>query len=162
MFAILGAVVCGAEIAAAKALGLDSSNHYFSRLRVWPFRTRSTEGGPGGILTSAVDNTYSDRIVRHEAGHRRAIGVPLWFTRTGLRPPLPARGARRRRLGRGGVQWRGRYGVLRSIELNAAARARRITRSVIDLCIVVMGGIAAEAVSYDSAEGPKDAHACGP
>ena len=155
MFAILGAVVCGAEIAAAKALGLDSPQPLFlATAGLAAFDTIALKGALAESITSAVDSSYADRIVRHEAGHlllAYLCGLPVQGCVLSAREALAGEGS-------GAAALNGAAGTaFFDPELNAAARRGRITRSVIDrYCIVVMGGIAAEAVSYGSAEGGKD------
>ncbi len=155
MFAILGAVVCGLEIAAAKAFGLDSPQPLFlATAGLAAFDTIALKGALAESITSAVDSSYSDRIVRHEAGHlllAYLCGLPVQGCVLSAREALNGGGS-------GAAALNGAAGTaFFDPELNAAARRGRITRSVIDrYCIVVMGGIAAEAVSYGSAEGGKD------
>jgi hypothetical protein len=92
--------------------------------------------------------------VRHEAGHlllAYLCGLPVQGCVLSAREALSGGGS-------GAAALNGAAGTaFFDPELNAAARRGRITRSVIDrYCIVVMGGSAAEAVSYGSSEGGKD------
>ena len=155
IFTLLGAVVCVAEIAWAKAWGSDSPYPLFlATAGLAAYDTIALKGAVAETITSAVDNTYLDRIVRHEAGHlllAYLCGLPVQGCVLSAREALSGGGS-------GAAALNGAAGTaFFDPELNAAARRGRITRSVIDrYCIVVMGGIAAEAVSYGSSEGGKD------
>lgn len=156
-FWLLGAGLSGVEIAISSALHLDSPAPLFGLTLAALFVDQV--GFRGAISEKAVTTlnpSLGERVVRHEAGHlllAYLLGCPVQGC---VLSAWEASG-----LGRGGSGAAVLNGLAGTAffdpELNAAASRGRVTRSVIDrYSVVVMGGIAAEAMCYGAAEGGRD------
>lgn len=155
VFAAVGSVVSILEILLSKKLGLDSPQPLFLATAALAVADQlALRGAAAEAVTAAFSPTYGDRIVRHEAGHvllAYLLGCPVQGCVLSAREAIRSGGS-------GAAALNGAAGTaFFDPELNAAARKGRIARSVLDrYCIVVMGGIAAEALCFGSSEGGKD------
>ena len=150
---VLGSVLSIAEILLSKKLGMDSPQPLFLGTAALVLADQvAFKGAVGETVAAAANSEYSERIVRHEAGHvllAYLLGCPVQGCVLSAREAL----ADDRAAALNGAAGTAFFDA----ELNAAARSGAIKRSVLDrYTIVVMGGIAAEAMCYGDSQGGKD------
>lgn len=160
----LGVALCAAEIALARAFGLAPGVPLFATGALAALDTAALGGAlsekAGNLIFrlgsgSAGESGAATRVVRHEAGHlllAHLLGCPVQGVSLSAWDQLLGRGSLSGRTDAGGAAT-----AFFDQELNAAARRGQVSRGVVDRhCIVLMGGIAAEAMVYGAAEGGKD------
>lgn len=152
---LVGAGLAAVEIGLAYALKLDSPAPLFAATAGFGLLDQVVFRGAGiETVALALNPASADRIIRHEAGHALLaylLGCPLQGCVLSAREAVQGGGS-------GAAALNGAAGTaFFDPELNAAARVGRVKRSVVDrYSLIVMGGIAAEAMSYGFAEGGSD------
>jgi len=154
-FGAIGAVACVAEVMLSKALGFESPQPLFlASAGLVAADQLALRGAVAETVVSAFNPSYADRIVRHEAGHvllGYLLGCPVQGCVLSAREAMSSGGS-------GAAALNGAAGTaFFDPELNMAVQEGRISRGVLDrYCVVVMGGIAAEAISFGNSEGGRD------
>jgi len=150
LFYVGGLVACLLEVIVARVAGISPQP-----LFVATFAAIATDQALGGGASEKVLWTLfpqmADRVLKHEAGHllvAHLLGCPVQSVALGSWDAMT-----REQSGDGS----GIGGAGTSFfdpELNAASRKGRVTRSAVDrFSIIVMAGIAAEALYFGEAEG---------
>jgi len=153
-FIYVGAVVaCGLELVLARLAGINYQPLFLATFAA-AFADQVLGGGASEKVLWTLFPQLPDRVLKHEAGHllvAHLLGCPVQSVALGSWDALT-----KEQSGNGS----GLMGAGTSFfdpQLNAASRKGRVTRSVIDrFSIIVMAGIAAEALCFGEAEGGSD------
>ena len=151
---VLGSILSVGEILLSKALGLESPQPLFLATAGLVVLDQIALRGAGSeAVVATVSTDFDERVVRHEAGHvllAYLLGCPVQGCCLSAREALLGADRPAALNGAAGT-------AFFDPDLNAAARRGEVRRGVLDrYCIIVMGGIAAEAMVYGDAQGGRD------
>jgi len=153
LFYLGGAAACLLEVLVSRAAGISPQPLFVATFAA-AFADQALGGGASEKILWTLFPQMPDRVLKHEAGHllvAHLLGCPVQSVALGAWDALT-----KEQNGDGS----GLTGAGTSFfdpELNDSSRKGRVTRSVVDrFSIVVMAGIAAEALCFGAAEGGSD------
>lgn len=153
LFYVGGAVACLLEVIVARVAGLDPQP-LFAATFAAVVADQALGGGASEKVLWTLFPQMPDRVIKHEAGHllvAHLLGCPVQSVALGAWDALT------KEKNGNGSGLRGAGTSFFDPQLNAASRKGRVTRSVVDrYSIIVMAGIAAEALCFGEAEGGSD------
>lgn len=151
LFYLGGAAACILEIAVAKIAGINPQP-LFAATFASVLADQVLGGAASEQILWKLNPQLADRVLKHEAGHllvAHLLGCPVQSVALGNYDALTKRESSSALVGAGTSFF--------DPKLNEASQKGEITRSVIDrYSIIVMAGIAAEALCFGEAEGGSD------
>jgi len=150
-----GAAACALEVLLSRALHISPQPLFFATFAAG-IVDQALGGGASEKIMWTLNPSQADRVLRHEAGHllvAHMLGCPVQSVSLGAWDALTKSNALDGNSG--GIMGAGTSFF--DPELNAASLKGRVTRSVVDrYSVVVMAGIAAEALCFGDSEGGSD------